>query len=147
MIVRRSFPRSFLSATNLIFFSKMAAAVGIVAIVGACSALHPGASFRAISSTPPASAIKLSAPAVVTDMGTTTTFPPGKYRPMYEDDGGYYYEAPSKVLVDDIGVYGFDGGLYLPRGKTAPSGWYIIRPNGRRSTGHFKTAPLYQLVP
>ena len=119
----------------------------VISVLAGCSSLHSGSSFRAISSTPPASAIKLTAPAVVTDQGTTTTFPEGKYKPAYEDEGGYYYEAPGKVLVDDVGVYGFDGGLYLPRGKTAPSGWYMIRPNGRRTAGHFKTPPIYQLVP
>jgi hypothetical protein len=80
-------------------------------------------------------------------MGATTTFPVGKYRPVYEDQHGYYFEAPSKVIVDDIGVYGFEGGIYIPRGKTAPTHWYMIRPNGRRTMGHFKTAPLYKVIP
>jgi len=125
-----------------------AATIGMVSVLAAgCSSFHSGSSFRAISSTPPASAIELTAPALVTDMGATTTFPVGKYRPKYEDEGGYYYEAPRKVTVDDVGVYGFDGGVYVARGKTAPTRWYLIRPNGRRTTGHFKTTPLYQVIP
>ena len=80
-------------------------------------------------------------------MGVTTTFPAGKYRPTYEDDGGYYFDAPRKVLVDDIGIYAFDGGVYVPRGKTAPTHWYVIRPNGRRTMGRFKDVPAHTVVP
>ena len=90
------------------------------------------------------SAIELITPASVSEEGATTTFPAGKYRPMYEDDGGYYFEAPSKVLVDDIGVYGYEGGVYIRRGENAPTEWYLIRPNGRRSMGKFKTPPTYK---
>src|SRR5881227_553900 len=92
-------------------------AVCTLVVVG-CSSLHRGSSFRAVSSNPPASAIELTAPATVTDMGATTTFPVGKYRPVYEDDRGYYFEAPRKVLVDDIATYAFDGGVYVLRGQT-----------------------------
>src|SRR5262249_34270867 len=112
-----------------------------------CSTFHHGSSFRAITSTPQASAIELKVPAVVTEEGATTTFPVGKYKPVYEDEHSYYYEAPRKVLVDDIGVYGFDGGLYVSRDKTTVTGWYLIRPNGRRTTGHFKTLPQYKVIP
>jgi hypothetical protein len=122
--------------------------IGIVAMFAAgCSHFGPDSSPHEISSTPPASAIQLKKPAVVSDEGATTRFPAGKYRPVYEDKGGYYFEAPEKVLVDDVAVYAFDGGLYVERGKTAPTHWYIVRPNGRRSMGHFKTLPSYKLVP
>lgn len=100
---------------------------------------------HAISSEAPAS-IELTAPAIVTDQGATTTFPPGKYKPAFEDERGYYYEAPKKVLFDDVAVYSFDGGVYVERGHTAPTRWYVIRPNGRRTMGHFKTAPSYEIV-
>lgn len=124
------------------------AAFGIFFLISSgCSSLHSGGSFRAIASKPPAAAIQLEVPAVVSDEGATTTFPTGKYKPVYEDDHGYYYEAPRKVLVDDVGVYGYEGGLYLSRDANAVTGWYLIRPNGRRSSGHFKTHPMYKLVP
>jgi hypothetical protein len=111
-----------------------------------CSSIHKESSFHEIASKPAISAIELVKPATVSEEGATTTFPAGKYRVMYEDDHGYYYEAPGKVLVDDVGVYGFDGGVYVERGKEAPTHWYIIRPNGRRSMGHFKTAPMYKKI-
>jgi hypothetical protein len=119
----------------------------VILLATSCNSLHRGSSFRAIASEPPVSAIELIKPASVSDMGATTTFPAGKYRPVYEDEHGYYFEAPSKVIVDDIGVYGFDGGVFIVRGKTAPTEWYLIRPNGRRSMGHFKTAPLFKAIP
>jgi hypothetical protein len=111
-----------------------------------CSSLHRGSTFRAVSSQPPVSAIELTAPAMVTEMGATTTFPAGKYRPAYEDERGYYFEAPRKVLVDDVATYAFDGGVYVLRGQTAPTRWYVIRPNGRRSMGRFKTPPVYNAL-
>jgi len=74
------------------------------------------------------------------------SFPVGKYTPAYEDDHGFYFEASRKVLVDDIATYAFDGGVIVERGQTEPTHWYIIRPNGRRSTGKFRTMPVYKIV-
>lgn len=91
-------------------------------------------------------AIELLKPATVTDQGATTTFPAGKYKPVYEDERGFYFEAPRKVMIDDIGVYGFDGGVYIERGKSTPTHWYVIRPNGRRTMGRFKTPPAYKAI-
>jgi hypothetical protein len=122
------------------------AAVAVALLATGCSSRHKQSSFRAIASQPPVSAIELITPATVSEEGATTTFPAGKYRPMYEDDHGYYFEAPRKVIVDDVGVYGFDGGVYIQRGKTVPTEWYLIRPNGRRSMGHFKTPPIYKVI-
>jgi len=121
------------------------AVTGALLITG-CSSLHKQSSFRAVASHPSIAAIELVKPASVSEEGATTTFPAGKYRPMYEDDHGYYFEAPRKVIVDDVAVYAFDGGVYIQRGKTAPTEWYVIRPNGRRSMGRFKTAPIYKII-
>ena len=78
------------------------AAITIAVILAGCNSLERRSSFRAIASEPPEAAIELIKPASVSDEGATTTFPAGKYRPVYEDNHGYYFEAPSKVLVDDI---------------------------------------------
>jgi hypothetical protein len=124
-----------------------ASAIAALSLLAAgCSSLHRGSSFRAVSSQPPVRAIELTAPAAVSEEGAITTFPPGKYRPQYEDEGGYYFEAPRKVLVDDVATYAFDGGVYVRRGQTAPTRWYVIRPNGRRTMGGFKTPPVYKLL-
>ena len=122
------------------------AIAAILVFVGGCNTLDHHASFRAIASKPPIAAIELTVPASVSDQGATTTFPTGKYKPAYEDEHGFYFEAPRKVLVDDVATYAFDGGVYVERGQTVPSHWYIIRPNGRRSMGKFKTTPTYKIV-
>jgi hypothetical protein len=120
----------------------------LCAALAGCSHFQHGSSssFHAIDSDSSKPSIELTVPAVVSDQGATTTFPAGKYKPVYEDEGGYYYEAPGKVILDDIATYAFDGGVYVKRGHTNPSRWYVIRPNGRRTTGRFKTPPMYKVV-
>jgi hypothetical protein len=116
-------------------------------LLAGCTSPGHHSGFREISSTPPVKAIELTVPATASgEEGATSTFPVGKYTPAYEDDHGFYFEAPRKVLVDDIATYAFDGGIIVERGQTAPTHWYIIRPNGRRSTGKFKTMPVYKIV-
>ena len=128
--------------------NQIAGAIVIVIAMFAtgCSTFNHHSSVHAISSEPSLPAIELLKPAVVTDQGVTTTFPPGKYKAVSEDDGGHYFEAPRKVLVDDVGIYGFDGGVYIARGKSEPTHWYVIRPNGRRTMGRFKTKPAYKEI-
>ena len=79
-------------------------ALAVALLITGCGSLHKQSSFRAIASHPPVAAIELIKPAAVSEEGATTTFPPGKYRPMYEDDHGYYFEAPRKVIVDTTEV-------------------------------------------
>ena len=123
------------------------AAIILVALLGTgCGSLRQDSSLRPISSKPPESAIVLSAPVTVRDQTATDTFPAGKYRPLYEDRHGYYFEAPSKVLVDDVAVFAYEGGLYVARGATEPTRWYISRQGGR-TMGHFKKIPPCKLVP
>ena len=122
------------------------AVILLVALLGAsCSSLRQDSSLRPISSKPPESAIVLSAPVTVRDQTATDTFPAGKYRPLYEDRGGYYFEAPTKVVVDDVAVFAHEGGLYVARGATEPTRWYVTRPNGK-TMGRFKKTPPYTLI-
>src|SRR6266446_121831 len=108
------------------------AVILLVALLGAgCSSLQQDSSARPISSKPPESAIVLSAPVTVRDQTATDTFPTGKYRPLYEDRDGYYFEAPAKVLVDDVAVFAYEGGLYVVRGATEPIRWYVNHANGK----------------
>jgi hypothetical protein len=110
--------------------------------VTGCSSLRP------ISSKPPESAIELKAPAKFDGLLYTVTFPPGIYRPLYEDDGGYYFEAPAKVIGHDIASYMLDGGLYVERSTNVPTQWYIIDPHdGMKSMGHCKSLPEHTLIP
>jgi hypothetical protein len=88
-----------------------AAAVLVFLLTSGCSNSQlKSSSPRPISSKPPESAIVLSAPITVTDKGgATNTFPDGKYQPLYEDKGGFYFQASSKVIVNDVVVFGYDG--------------------------------------
>jgi hypothetical protein len=106
-----------------------------------CSSLSP------ISSKPPESAIELKSPAKFTGFLYTVTFPAGEYRPLYEDDGGYYYQAPAKVIGHDIISYMLDGGLYVERGSNEPTRWYIIEQNGQKTMGHCYSLPTHTLIP
>jgi len=123
---------------------------GVVAlgvIVAGCSSLRSNQSLRRISSKPPESAIVLNGPAIVSESGTITTFPAGEYRPAYEDRGGYYFQAPTKVLVDEVAVFAHEGGLYVARGESEPTRWYVIGENGEKKMRRFKKIPQYKQIP
>jgi len=104
-------------------------------------------SLRPISSKPPESAIVLKTPATFPGFLYTVSFPAGEYRPFYEDDGGYYYQAPAKVVSRDIISYMLDGGLYVERGSKEPTRWYIIQQNGQMTMGHCSSLPEHTLIP
>ena len=123
------------------------AVVALSVAAAGCSSLRSNQSLRPISSEPPESAIVLNAPAVVSESGTITTFPTGEYHPVYEDRGGYYFQAPTKVLVDDVAVFAYEGGLYVPRGDTEPTRWYVIHTNGQKKMGRFRKIPQYKRIP
>jgi hypothetical protein len=107
-----------------------------------CTSLEP------ISSKPPESAIVLKTSAKFTGILYTVTFPPGEYRPLYEDSGGYYYQAPAKVIGHDIMSYMLDGGLYVERTTNEPTQWYIINPqNGQKTMGRCFELPEHTLIP
>lgn len=106
-----------------------------------CSSLRP------ISSTPPESAIRLNEPVTIHEFLSKATFPAGEYHPLYEDNDGYYYQAPSKIVANDLFSYMYDGGLYVKRGGTEPTEWYIIVQNGQKNMGRFKTVPPHELIP
>ena len=83
---------------------------------------------------------------MVIQQGTATTFPAGQYRFENEDKRGYYFHAPGKVLEDDVGVYAYEGGLYVRRGASGPTDWYLIK-DGQTKISRFKKIPPYKVVP
>lgn len=116
---------------------------------------------RPISSTPPASAILVRSAFQATIMGTvpgtvpgdTATFPAGEYRPLYENERGYFFEAPAKATI--IQYFGATStetcGLYVARGSTEPTQWYLVERNfdepGRIQMGALVTVPPHDLRP
>jgi hypothetical protein len=94
------------------------------------------ASMRVISSTPPVKEIVVEQPAEFTfGLATKLTMPAGEYKPTLEDNSGYYYQAPSKLVARDILSYVADGGLFIKRGETVPSRWYAIDEQNFVKTG------------
>jgi hypothetical protein len=120
------------------WFLLFAAGVAACALTG-CATMRP------ISSPPPVPKIVLSAPfsAVAFHGGIPVPFrillPAGEYRPLYEDDESYYYQAPSKIVVNDPSSFLYDGGVCVLRGSTTPRGWYYIDENGGQTVGMFQT--------
>lgn len=112
-------------------------------ILGGCAA-----TMRPISSKPPVAKIVLSAPFYVSawagylpPIKYSVVLPAGEYRPLYEDDQFYYYQAPSKVVVNDFTSLLLDGGVYVPRGSVKPLGWYYVDQDGTQTSGQFSTPP------
>lgn len=119
----------------------MAASLAVFMLAG-CATLRP------ISSKPPVPKLVLSTPFSVTaweGLLPPTPFkvilPAGEYRPLYEDDQAYYYQAPSKVVVNDIVSSMYDGGIYVLRGTTAPRGWYYVCEDGSQKFDKFSNPP------
>jgi hypothetical protein len=118
--------------------SIVVAGLAVFGLTG-CTSLRP------ITSDPPASAVLLLSPFTIEQL-SKATFPAGEYRPLYEDDGGYYYQAPTKIVANAMFSYMYDGGLYLKRGGTAPSDWFVVSQGGRLIMGPLKTIPPHQMM-
>lgn len=88
------------------------------------------ASIRPLSTKPPYSAITVNKPFSWGDgvILIKVEMPAGEYKPLYEDDKGYYYQAPQKITGrDSFWPLLMDGGLFLKRNLLKPDQLYIIR--------------------
>lgn len=106
------------------------------------------ATMRPISSKPPVAKIVFSAPftisawsGILPPIKYRVILPAGEYHPLYENDQFYYYQAPSKVVVNDLTSLLFDGGVYVQRGSVNPLGWYYVDQDGTQTSGMFSTPP------
>lgn len=96
----------------------------LCAFLPACTSITP------LKSKPPYSKITVNEPFKWGDglLTIRLDMPAGDYTPRYEDEDGYYYEAPQKITGRDTFMpLLLDGGLYLEREKTRPERLYIIR--------------------
>lgn len=92
--------------------------------LSACSSITP------LKTKPPYSKISVNRPFTWGDgiLTVRADMPAGTYTPRYEDDEGYYYEAPQKVTGRDAWMsLMMDGGLYLERNRPRPEKIYFIR--------------------
>ena len=109
------------------------------------------ASYRPIASKPPESMIVVKSPFKVTVslLGDYITFPGGEYHPLYEDDNGYYFQAPARVILISVGIpmENDDAGLFVKRGSKEPTKWYLIDKNAFKRSGDLKTSPSYEVIP
>jgi hypothetical protein len=118
--------------TNVIFLAAMAALVW-----SGC------ASLKTISSTPPVKMIVLDKPVEFTfGLVTKLSMPAGEYKPVLEDNYGYYYQAPSPLAARDIVSYVAQGGLIIKRGETKPSKWYAFDDLGGGNGNYIKRGKL-----
>jgi hypothetical protein len=115
-----------------------------LAVVTGCLLTGCGATMRPISSTPPVPAIVLRSSydargvaGLLPPVPFHVILPSGEYRPLYEDDQSYYYQAPTKLVVNDLTSLLYDGGIYVQRGTTRPTGWYYICDDGTQQWGKF----------
>jgi hypothetical protein len=110
------------------------------------------ATMRPISSPPPLAKIVIPAPfstaawaGYLPPIKYTVILPAGEYRPLYEDDQYYYYQAPAKVVVNDLVSTLYDGGIYVARGSTTLGGWYYTdEENGCQRSGQFSAPPPHR---
>ena len=96
-------------------------------VLTGCSSIGP------VTSTPPVKAFTLEKPTTFTFslVGSKATLPIGEYKPVFEDKKLYYYAAPTKIPIRDLGSFAVDGGLVLERNHTTPSKWYYINNMGQ----------------
>ncbi len=127
--------------------------VGFAIAVLALFCLTGCSTMRPLATQPPTSRLLVPTPFSTLVSLRTAAFPAGEYRPMYEDDGGYYYQAPGKIVEHGILLTHLcEGGLYVKRGSEEPTKWYLIEENGAIFFGRFKLTrqeppPLIQSPP
>jgi len=96
-----------------------------------CAFLPACASITPLKSKPPYRKICVNRPFSWGDgiiLTCRVDMPTGAYTPLYEDEGGYYYQAPQKITGRDSWMpLLLDGGLYLERNERKPKKIYIIR--------------------
>ena len=89
----------------------------------------------ATSSTPPYLELR-SQPSAA-----TLHFPRGTYVLDAEDDNGYYYRAPRKIVQHSFASgLQYDGGIFVAKRDRTRLRGYIIRPSGLTHIGNFSRA-------
>jgi hypothetical protein len=95
-----------------------------------CAALSACTTITPLQSKPPYAQISVNKPFTWGDgiWFIRVNMPAGTYTPKYEDEDGFYYEAPEKITGRDSWMaLLLDGGLYLEKNKSRPEKIYIIR--------------------
>ena len=121
---------------------------GFIAALLAVFCLSGCSSMRPIASEPPVPGIFVTAPFSVSIVFRSAAFPAGRYLPSYEDNGGYYYQAPTKIVERGLLLNHIcDGGLYVKRGTKEAKQWYVIEGSGGTFFGRFDATLQNQAIP
>jgi len=115
-------------------------------VIGTAATFVGCASVKPLQSTPPAKAIVLSEAISMRSLGIETILPSGTYVAVMEDDDGYYYKAPEKLILNDTATQLADGGLYLKRGTGVPTHYYYVGRRGLTSIRKLKVIPNFELT-
>jgi hypothetical protein len=111
-------------------------AMSVVLLAAGCSSMRP------IASSPPVPRIVMAEPFTASQGYKTLAFPAGEYSPVYEDNGGYYYQAPVKIVRKGAMMSDMcDGGLYVKRGDNQPKRYYLVD-----NTGHVVFGPINAVI-
>jgi len=106
---------------DLMILVPSALLLGVLLTCGGCG------STRVLSSQPPVKTIVVDrAQEFSAGSGNKISLPAGEYKPVMEDNAGYFYQAPSKLAARGLFPYILDGGLVIKRGEKSPSKWYVI---------------------
>ncbi|MCW5552226.1 MAG: hypothetical protein KIS67_08655 [Verrucomicrobiae bacterium] len=126
----------------------MKPAIALLGILGLTMVLAGCASLRPLASTPPAAVIELTEPMTIRyALQGDTILPAGEYRATLEDNGGYYYAAPAKLIRNDTVGWQLDGGLYLKKGAQMPTHYYVVGQHHATGLYRLKTEPKCKLKP
>ncbi|MCG3147754.1 MAG: hypothetical protein PCFJNLEI_01195 [Verrucomicrobiae bacterium] len=125
--------------TNRIVSSVL---LGVAFTAAGCSSLRP------LTSRPPATVIRLACPVIIPGaFGSETILPAGEYRASLEDEKGYYYAAPAKLILNDGVARQLDGGLYLRKDSTALTHYYIVGQKHATIVNPLKVPVRYETRP
>jgi hypothetical protein len=105
------------------------------------------ASVRHLQTTPPAKTITLPEAVTMKSLGIETILPSGTYVAVMEDDDGYYYKPPEKLILNDMATQIADGGLYLKKETVVPTHYYYVGRRGLTSIRKLKVSPDFDLQP
>lgn len=108
-------------------YAKVVSAVILSLLCFGCASVLP------VKSKPPAKSVTVLEPFEWGD-GIVTIFyeyPAGEYRPMYEDEDGFFYQAPCRISGRDTFMPLLkEGGLYWKKKDPKPMHVYIISEHG-----------------
>jgi hypothetical protein len=112
-------PRLKIDSRNI--KTRLLTVLAVCILCTACQSISP------LKSKPPYKDIVVNRPFSVGNIAFKINLPVGVYTPQFEDEDGYYYQAPQKLSGHDAWrPLIVDGGIYLERDVIRPEKIYYI---------------------